>query len=206
MAKANIHTAGRDELVGAGLRADIADEILKLRRKGEISGPEALEELPGVGPATVDQLRKALDFRAPDRASNGGGGGAQEAARATGDAGTTAARAILRVAHEGATAAETEQRELVDRSARGMVELNQLFFEAMREQLQQSLEFWNALARTVRWDGFARTVDWCEVSEIQGRCVQQNLNRATEMTRRCLELGQAMAGSVAGERRSDRAA
>ncbi len=204
MAKANIHTAGRDELVGAGLRADIADEILKLRRKGEISGPEALEELPGVGPATVDQLRKALDFRAPDRASNGSG--AEEAVRTTGDAGTTAARAILRVAHEGASAAESEQRELVDRSARGMVELNQLFLEAMREQVQQSLEFWNALARTVRWDGFARTVDWREVSEIQSRCVQQNLNRATEMTRRCLELGQAMAGSVAGERRSDRAA
>ena len=204
MAKANIHTAGRDELVGAGLRADIVDEILKLRRKGEISGPEALEELPGVGPATVDQLRKALDFRAPDRASNGGG--AQEAVRATGDAGTTAARAILRVAHEGASAAESEQRELVDRSARGMVELNQLFLEAMREQVQQSLEFWNALARTVRWDGLARTVDWREVSEIQSRCVQQNLNRATEMTRRCLELGQAMAGSVAGERRSDWAA
>jgi len=71
MAKANIHTASRDELVEAGVRAELADEILKLRRKGEIAGAEALEELPGVGPATVEQLRKALDFKAPERSGNG---------------------------------------------------------------------------------------------------------------------------------------
>ena len=62
MAKPNVHTANRDELVEAGVRAELADEILKLRRKGKID-LEALDEVPGVGPATLELLRKSLDFR-----------------------------------------------------------------------------------------------------------------------------------------------
>ena len=62
MAKPNVHTASRDELVEAGVRAELVDEILKRRRKGAIR-LEALEEVPGVGPATLEQLRQALDFR-----------------------------------------------------------------------------------------------------------------------------------------------
>ena len=68
MAKPNVHTASRDELVEAGIRAELADEILKLRRKGKID-LEALDEVPGVGPATLEQLRKSLDFR--DSSRNG---------------------------------------------------------------------------------------------------------------------------------------
>jgi hypothetical protein len=62
MAKPNVHTASRDELVEAGVRAELADEILKLRRKGKID-LEALDAVPGVGPATLEQLRKSLNFR-----------------------------------------------------------------------------------------------------------------------------------------------
>ena len=68
MAKPNVHTASRDELVEAGIRAELADEILKLRRKGKID-LVALDEVPGVGPATLEQLRKSLDFR--DQPKNG---------------------------------------------------------------------------------------------------------------------------------------
>ena len=68
MAKPNVHTASRDELVEAGVRAELADEILKRRRKGKID-LEALDEVPGVGPATLEQLRKSLDFR--DQPRNG---------------------------------------------------------------------------------------------------------------------------------------
>jgi hypothetical protein len=71
MAKANVNTASRDELVEAGVRAELADEILKLRRKGKIS-LEALDQVPGVGPATLEQLRKSLDF-----SDQGGSGGEQ---------------------------------------------------------------------------------------------------------------------------------
>jgi hypothetical protein len=79
MAKPNVHTASRDELVEAGVRAELAEEILKRRRKGAIR-LEALDEVPGVGPATLEQLRQALDFREPQPANseNGNGRGNQQ--------------------------------------------------------------------------------------------------------------------------------
>src|SRR5215204_1348532 len=73
MAKPNVHTASRDELVEAGVRAELADEILKRRRKGAIR-LEALEEVPGVGPATLEQLRQALDFREQQQQPRSGNG------------------------------------------------------------------------------------------------------------------------------------
>ena len=78
MVKPNVHTASRDELVEAGVRAELADEILKRRRKGAIH-LEALEEVSGVGPATLEQLRQALDFR---EQQPGSGNGDQPAAQA----------------------------------------------------------------------------------------------------------------------------
>jgi Phasin protein len=78
MAKPNVHTASRDELVEAGVRAELVDEILKRRRKGAIR-LEELDQVPGVGPATLEQLRQALDFReqqaAPSNNGNGNGSG-----------------------------------------------------------------------------------------------------------------------------------
>jgi hypothetical protein len=65
VAKPNANTASRDELLDAGVRADIVDEIMKRRRrKGGIT-LEALGEVKGVGPATLEQLGKALDFKQP---------------------------------------------------------------------------------------------------------------------------------------------
>ena len=63
MAKVNVNSASRDDLVNvAGLRPEIADAVLEFRRKHHrIADAQALEELPGVGPATVEQLRRALD-------------------------------------------------------------------------------------------------------------------------------------------------
>src|SRR3954452_22576580 len=74
MAKPHVHSASRDELVEAGVRAELVDEILKRRRKGAIR-LEALEEVSGVGPATLEQLRQALDFREPQAAPSGNGNG-----------------------------------------------------------------------------------------------------------------------------------
>ena len=73
MPKVNVNAATREELVEtAGLRSDLADAILKFRGKhgDKITDVQALEELPGVGPATIEQLRKSLDF-SERRASNG---------------------------------------------------------------------------------------------------------------------------------------
>ena len=108
MAKPNVHTANRDELVEAGVRAELADEILKLRRKGKID-LEALDEVPGVGPATLELLRKSLDFRDPaqnegprrawrqGRYRQGHGGGKRTVDRA----GETTARVTDQVAEAG---------------------------------------------------------------------------------------------------------
>jgi hypothetical protein len=74
MAKPNVHTASREELVEAGVRAELAGEILKLRRKGTVE-LEALDALPGVGPVTLEQLRQSLDFS--DKAPTRGNGDAQ---------------------------------------------------------------------------------------------------------------------------------
>src|SRR3954451_14359577 len=80
MPKLNVNDATREQLVEtAGLRPAVADALLEYRAKhgGKITSPEALGELPGVGPATLDQLRDVLDFRDKgerekgEKASNG---------------------------------------------------------------------------------------------------------------------------------------
>jgi hypothetical protein len=71
MAKVNVHTASREELVEAGVRAELAGEILKLRRKGKVE-LDALSALPGVGPVTLEQLRQSLDFS--DKTPSSGNG------------------------------------------------------------------------------------------------------------------------------------
>ena len=93
MAKPNVHTASRDELVEAGVRAELADEILKRRRKGKID-LEALDEVPGVGPATLEQLRTSLDFREqPKNGDDRGEPNRKEAADKVADAGKRTAEA-----------------------------------------------------------------------------------------------------------------
>src|SRR3954470_21508804 len=73
MAKPNVDTASRDELVEAGVRAELVDEILKRRRKGAVR-LEELDEVPGVGPATLEHLRQALDFREQQQQPGSGNG------------------------------------------------------------------------------------------------------------------------------------
>src|ERR687883_752471 len=74
MPKLNVNDATREQLVEtAGLRPAVADALLEFRAKhGRITSPEALGELPGVGPATLDQLRDVLDFRG--KGEKGGNG------------------------------------------------------------------------------------------------------------------------------------
>ena len=103
MAKPNVHTASRDELVEAGVRADLADEILKRRRKGAIH-LEALEEVPGVGPATLEQLRHALDFR--EQPKKGDDRGEHNGKDATDKATETSARVADQVAEVGKRTAD----------------------------------------------------------------------------------------------------
>src|SRR3954452_23641191 len=92
MPKLNVNDATRDQLVEtAGLRPAVADALLEFRDKhgGKIEGPDALGELPGVGPATLDQLRDVLDFRDKGERDKGekGGNGSDKAGNGSDKAG-----------------------------------------------------------------------------------------------------------------------
>src|SRR5690242_3988782 len=95
MAKIDLHEATREQLVeGAGLRPLVADAILKARdeRGGGIADlgalKEALAEVKGIGPATLDQLGDVLKVGrraakpAGDRPADAGPAGAEQANRA----------------------------------------------------------------------------------------------------------------------------
>lgn len=62
MAKPNVNTASRAELLGAGVRAETIDAIMKWRRRKAGISLDMLGELPGIGPATLEKLRDALEF------------------------------------------------------------------------------------------------------------------------------------------------
>src|SRR3954453_8700583 len=115
MPKLNVNDATREQLVEtAGLRSAVADALLEYRTKhgAKITSPEALGELPGVGPATLDQLRDVLDFRdkgerekgekagnGSDKAGNGSdkaGNGAEREVRETAERTTEAAASVAR--------------------------------------------------------------------------------------------------------------
>jgi hypothetical protein len=190
MASVNVNSATREDLVDvAGLRPEIADAVLEFRRKHDrITEARALEELPGVGPATVEQLRKALDFG--DRGGNGDdrAEAAERAAEATRHAAEGGAR--VATAREGTeivrrvfgAAAETE-REAVGRAAEGAAELGRLWVDLLGEQTRHNLEVATALGRAVRWD---------EVVQAQGEFVRVSLERLHELNRRYLEIVQGM--------------
>jgi helix-hairpin-helix protein/phasin protein len=202
MAKVNVNSATRDDLVNvAGLRPDIADAVLEFRRKHHrISDAQALEELPGVGPATVEQLREALDFgdkggngharaRAAEAASSAARGGA-EATRHAAESGarvaSTTAREGTEIVRQVFGAAETG-REEAGRAAEGAAELGRLWVDLLGEQTRHNLEVATALGRAVRW---------AEVIEAQAEFVRVSLERFGELNRGYLEIIRGMAETV----------
>jgi hypothetical protein len=231
MPKLNVNDASREQLVEtAGLRPAVADALLEFRAKhgGRIASPEALGELPGVGPATLDQLRDVLDFRDKgERSGNGsdkGGHGAErnvgQAAERTAEATTAAARGGTRVAREvtetGAqvttaaarsglqlvertTGAFAEvQRETAQRSAEATAELGRLFVELLSEQTRHNMEVATA---------FGRVANWGEVARLQGEFVRDSFERVNRLNGRYLEVVQdVMRATVSAARQSRRAA
>ena len=135
MAKANVNTTSRAQLVEAGIRAELADEILKLRRKEKITSLKALNQLPGIGPFTYARLRSLLDF--------------------------------------------TDQVEEPTReAAEGTTELGRALTDLVQEQIRHNFETWTALAGAA---------DWEQVFQIQREFLRVSLERAAQLTQRCLE-------------------
>src|SRR5205823_3091520 len=105
----------------------------------KIESPEALGELPGVGPATVDQLRDVLDFR--DKGGNGHdkpGREPEREVRQTTEKAAEAVRGGVRVARE-ATEVGTQATTTAARSGLQLVERTaDAFGEVQRETAQRS--------------------------------------------------------------------
>ena len=224
MPKLNVNSASREELVEAGVRADLVEEILKLRRKGRIESVEVLDAVPGVGPVTLEQLRKTLDFS--DKTPSGGNGDAkatQEAGTSTKETTETAANVAKEatdnvaqlgkqateqaaaVTREAASQAENVvrgglqfvrrtadataevERETVRRAASGTTELSQVFVDLLNEQTRQNIQALTALNEAV---------DWQRIFQIQSELMTANLERMGELTKRYVEVTQALATSV----------
>ncbi len=228
MPKLNVNDATREQLVEtAGLRPAVVDALLEFRAEhgGKIPSPEALGGLPGVGPATLDQLRDALDFRdRGEKAGNGsdkGGNGAEREVRQTAEktaeattaavrsgarmareateagarATTAAARSGLQVVGRTAEAFGEVQRETAQRSAEATAELGRLFAELVSEQARHNMEMATA---------FGRMADWGEVARLQGEFVRASFERVNRLNGRYLEVVQdAMraTASAAGQAR-----
>lgn len=203
MVKVSANTATREELLEvAGLRPEIADAILEFRgRHGRITSIDALEELPGVGPATVEQLRKALDVS--DEAAKGGGRSTRETAdksmdvtasamRPVADAGArasaSAARSGLQVVQKATGAVGEMQREAVRESAEDIAVFGQLVTDLLNEQIQHNLHVALALGQTINWE---------EVAQAQSDFFYASCERLNRLSSGYLEIIQAMMGTTA---------
>ena len=231
MAKANVNTASRDELVEAGVRDELADEILKLRRKSKIS-LEALDELPGVGPVTLEQLRTNLDFKdkAGDGGTGSGNGGAPtrpgergskeapertaETARSAVRGGAEAAQATVKTSIQAAPRAARRDLPMVQRAADTTGEVQR----AMVQQLAASTsELSQILLDVVKEQNrhnletltaLTRAVRWDEILQAQSAFLRVSLERMAEVGRCYAEMTQAVltSASRAGQDRRERAA
>jgi hypothetical protein len=211
MPKLNVNDATREQLVEtAGLRPAVVDALLEFRAEhgGKIPSPEALGGLPGVGPATLDQLRDALDFRdRGEKAGNGsdkGGNGAERETKQTAkavEATTAAVGSGAKVAREAtetgaqATAARSgpqlvertagafgeAQRETARQSAGATAEFGRLFVELLSEQTRHNLEVATA---------FGRVANWGEIARLQGELVRASFERVNRLNGRYLEIVQ----------------
>jgi len=224
MTKLNVNAASREELVEkAGVRPEIADAILGFRGKhgGKVTDVEALGELPGVGPATLEQLRATLDFGDKgqgQRTGNGGDKAGQEDQRETREAAERTARVVTSTARAGAEtsrgAAETGVRT-ASTAARSGLRLAErtadAFGEAQRETARRSAEgtaelgqlFAEFVSEQTRRNlevaaTFGRAFDWGEALKAQSEFVRESLERATEFNRRYLELVGSVTRAPAG--------
>ncbi len=212
MPKLNINDATREELVEkTGLRPELADAILEFRGKhGKITDVEALDELHGVGPVTLQQLRTTLAFsdRREKAGTANGGDKAQEREKDTRETAvktaqvvSSAARGSVKVARDtaeaGAQASSSMARgglQLVERTAGAFgeaqretaqqsAELGQLFVELLNEQTGHNLQVATAFGRAVSWD---------EVIQAQSEYMRASFERMNQLHGRYLEIFQGM--------------
>lgn len=176
MAKLNINTATRDELLeGTGLRAEVVDSILKLREEaGGIGNAEDLQEIQGVGPATVEQIRNVLDFGRRSGQQHGGNGSRSEedtrpAARAARETAMAGAQSTIRTAKRAAEGVYAAEHAMTDMAAEGLSNFSSNLVEIMSEQARENMMLAMAMLQVQSWSDLGR---------MQSEYLQHSVDRA----------------------------
>jgi hypothetical protein len=156
---------------------------------------------------------KAFDYakKAADEVAEQGERTADQAADVTREAADRAedvARHGLQVVQRTVDAVSNVRREVAHRSADGTAELGRVLVDLTVEQTHQNLETLSALTRAIDWDQVAQAVDWDRLVQIQSEYLRVSLELGAQLTRRYLELGQAVlnASATAAERQARKAA
>ena len=97
------------------------------------------------------------------------------------------ARHGFQSAQKTAGAALEVERAVVRRSAEGATEVGQVFTKLVKEQVQNNIETFQALARTL---------DWSQVAQIHGDFLRASVERAAEFTKRYFEVVQTVVAST----------
>jgi competence ComEA-like helix-hairpin-helix protein len=202
--KVDLNAASREELVEvAGLRPAIADAVLKRREeRGPFSSIDELTDIPGVGPASVEQIRGNVtvgkqtgeEEREPARAATDTAKAATDTAKAGVEAADEATQRAAGTAREvtesGVEAARRAGEAVVTGSARlaeqgrqQAEEMTELGVKAMggdpSEFAQRWLAFWTEQSsesfKTMLALGMCRS--WQEAIEIQSEFVKSSMQR-----------------------------
>jgi hypothetical protein len=121
---------------------------------------------------------------------------ATETMKATADRGTEVAQGmadnVQNLATRSTRTAAELQHSLAGKAAAGSNEIGRAMVDLLKEQAQHNLETMTALYATVDWDQVVRAVDWRSVARIQADFLHVSLMRASDITRRYLEVSQSM--------------
>ena len=117
------------------------------------------------------------------RTANGAADATQEVANRAEDT----ARRGFQTAQKTAGAVLEVERAVARRSAEGATEVGQVFTKLAKEQAQNNIETFQALARTL---------DWGQVAQIHGDFLRASMERAAEFTKRYFEVVQTVVAST----------
>jgi competence ComEA-like helix-hairpin-helix protein/phasin family protein len=203
MAKLNVNTASREELVDvAGLKPALADSILKYREEsGKIADLDALRDVPRVTSQVIDQLRDTVDFgteavketteKAAEAATTMAKAGA-ESTRKIGEKTLEVGSALTRGGTEATqrvvSSFVSTEKATAERSTAAASELSGLVVSLLKEQMQANVETLQAMAR-VR--------NWSDAIELQNEFFRGNVERMTQGASRYVETMTRLLTSVA---------
>lgn len=193
MAKLNVNTASREELVDvAGLKPAVADSILKFREEsGRIADLDALREVPRMTSQVIEQLRDQVEFgaeaaketaeKAGEAATSVVRAGAESTRRIgekTAEVGASLARGSSEAAQRVVSSFAATEKVTVERSTAAASELSELVVSLVQEQIQANVETLQALARVRSWQ---------EALELQNEFFRGNVERMTQGASRYVE-------------------